>query len=422
MRRFLPTRLALALVLAHGSAHAEETEPPEDRYEPGVLPVVAGDTDVGLKLGAFTQLARFRGGIEPYAWRAQALGAVSIQKTGESTQSPYREAALHLDWPAVGAPVLRPSFALAYLRTTNRGYFGIGNDRSAERLWADLPAGSDAWIAARRVYQYDGTTIRAVANVIGNPVPHVRTLSSVRFERTLIDVYSGSRLENDIANGPGGGDRLYGVSDYDAILFGVGIALDTRDHETVPTRGQDLQLAMRWSPGAFDSEPYVGGTLHLRSWLPILGPDLVLGARLVVDVLSERAPLMELGRYGGFDGGYGPGGAMGVRGIPAGRLLGRTKLIGNLEARSMFLPFRVGSERFVLGAAAFADAGRVYTGTFSSAEELDGSRWKVHPGFGGGPRIRWGDSLLIRADVAYAPLGAEIGAAPGIYVDVEHIL
>jgi hypothetical protein len=36
--------------------------------------------------------------------------------------------------------------------------------------------------------------------------------------------------------------------------------------------------------------------------------------------------------------------------------------------------------------------------------------------------VRWGDSLLIRADVAYAPLGADLHAAPAVYIDVEQVL
>jgi hypothetical protein len=38
------------------------------------------------------------------------------------------------------------------------------------------------------------------------------------------------------------------------------------------------------------------------------------------------------------------------------------------------------------------------------------------------PRLRWGDSLLIRADVAHAPLGADVGAAPAIHVDVKQVM
>jgi hypothetical protein len=109
-----------------------------------------------------------------------------------------------------------------------------------------------------------------------------------------------------------------------------------------------------------------------------------------------------------------------VRGIPQGRLAGKSKAIANLEVRSFLLPFAIGSQRFVLGAVAFADAGRVWTHALSGSER-DGD-FRLHWGAGGGPRVRWGDSLLIRADVAYAPLGADLHAAPAVYIDVEQVL
>ncbi|MBK8999729.1 MAG: BamA/TamA family outer membrane protein [Myxococcales bacterium] len=411
----LPLPAVLIAMSISTRAAAADPALARDRFEPGVLPVMAGDTDVGFKLGAFGQLARFRDGVRPYAWRAQVLAVTSIKKEATGTEFPYREAAARLDWPAAAAPLLRPSFDVAYLRTTNRGYYGVGNASHAEQKWAGLPEGSDAYVAARRFYQFDGTTLRTGAAVIGAPLPFLRTLSSVRLERTSIEVYPGSLLEQEA-------HRLHGVGDYTGIVFGVGLAIDTRDHETVPTSGQHLQLAFRQSPGVFASEPYLGATLHLRSWFPVTGERLVIGARLIGDVLSRRAPLLELGRHGGFETGRGPGGGMGVRGLPDGRLIGRTKLIGNLEARSMFWHFQSAQERFTLGAAAFADAGRVYAGSFRSVSPLDGSGWTFHPGFGGGPRFRWGDSLLVRADFAYAPLARETGAVPGVYVDVEHVL
>ena len=59
---------------------------------------------------------------------------------------------------------------------------------------------------------------------------------------------------------------------------------------------------------------------------------------------------------------------------------------------------------------------------FAAVPALDGPDWRLHWGVGGGPRLRWGDALLIRADFAYAPLGAELGMAPAVYVDVDQVL
>jgi hypothetical protein len=145
-----------------------------------------------------------------------------------------------------------------------------------------------------------------------------------------------------------------------------------------------------------------------------------LTARVLGDVAFGSLPLIELARYGGVEGGSGPGGTRGIRGVPQGRLAGKSKLIGNLEVRSFLLPFSIGSQRFCLGVVGFADVGRVWADAFS-ASSADGS-FRLHWGVGGGPRVRWGDSLLIRADISYAPLGADLGAVPAIYVDVDQVI
>jgi hypothetical protein len=251
--------------------------------------------------------------------------------------------------------------------------------------------------------------------------PRWNRLASAALIRANIRPYQDSLLAREMATGVGD-HRLYGAEDQTRLLFGLGVAHDSRNHETVTTTGQFHELSIRASPGAFGADPYLGVNLTLRGYAAILGERLSLGGRLVGDALSRRAPLVELGSYGGVYGAQGPGGSKGIRGVPQGRLLGRTKLIGNLEARSMFLPFSIARERFVLGAAAFLDAGRVWTDTLRADRALDGPTFKLHWGAGGGPRLRWGDALLIRADVAYAPLGAEVGMAPAIYVDVDQVL
>ena len=388
---------ALTIALASPS----HGEPPEaNRYEFGGLPVLGGNTDIGVQLGAFGQVARFEDNRYPYAWRVQVLGDISVK---EGPESPYQEGMLGLDWPLPGSWPLRLFGQLSYQRTTNYGYYGLGNASHAE------PG------HARHYYQFDGAIAEASLKALEHLVPRWSRYVGAALDGDSIQAYQDSLLATDQA-------KLYGAESQARLLFFLGVLYDSRNHETVTTAGQFHEFSLRASPGAFGADPYLGVNLTLRGYVPILGERLSLGARLVGDALSRRAPLFELGRYGGLYGAQGPAGSKGIRGVPQGRLLGRTKLIGNLEARSLFLPFSVASERFVLGAAAFLDAGRVWTGTLRAVPALDGSDWRLHWGVGGGPRLRWGDALLIRADFAYAPLGAELGMAPAVYVDFDQVL
>ncbi len=395
-RSMLTAALGASAIALAPPSRGEEA----DRYELGALPVIAGDTDVGVKLGAFGQLARFEDGRYPYAWRVQMLGAMSVRA---GAYLPYREGMLGLDWPLPGSWPLRLFGQLSYQQTTNYGYYGVGNDSHAE-------PGHD-----RRFYQFDGATAEASLKALEHLVPRWSRFAGAALDEDVIRPYPRSLLAEDQT-------KLHGAQTETRLLFFLGLVYDSRNHETVTTAGQFHEFSLRASPGAFGSDPYLGVNLTLRGYVPILGERLSLGARLVADALSRRAPLFELGRYGGLYGAQGPGGSKGIRGVPQGRLIGRTKLIGNLEARSLCLPFSVGSERFVLGAAAFLDAGRVWSDTLRAVPALDGSNWRLHWGVGGGPRLRWGDALLIRADFAYAPLGAELGMAPAVYVDVDQVL
>jgi hypothetical protein len=149
--------LLLALRTCLGAKVARAVEPPSaDRYEPGVLPAVAHDADVGFKFGAFTQLARFRDEERPYAWRAQLLAVMSVRDGATGTEFPYREIFVRFDRPRFLIEPLRLFVHLGYLRTTNLGYFGVGNATPAEPSWRDYPTGSEGYVAARRFYQFDG--------------------------------------------------------------------------------------------------------------------------------------------------------------------------------------------------------------------------------------------------------------------------
>jgi hypothetical protein len=422
LARFLWIALWGTLGLATRAEAQPKTPTPPDRYEPGLLPAFGGDTDVGFKFGAFAQLARFRDDIKPYAWRAQLLGEASVDDGPTGTEFPYREGYLKVDIPRAWGDSLRLLTELSYLRTTNRGYYGLGNSSHAEKLWAGIPEGTDDFVRARRRYQYDGTMRQARAVALMNITSEWRWFGDVALRWAQVDTYEGSLLERDIGQGAGSGQSLWGTGQYVQPQFAAGIVYDTRDHETVTTTGQYHDVSIRCAPRGSGAEPYCGVNLTARGYVPIAAENLSIGARVLGDVLTDRVALMELSRYGGIAAGPSVGGTRGIRGIPQGRYHGRTKLIGNIELRSFLLSFALGDQKLALGLAAFADAGRVWTDALSSVESLDGSGWGMHWGAGAGPRLRWGDSLVIRADIAYSPEGAAIGASPAVYIDVEPVM
>jgi hypothetical protein len=415
--RWLASALAGFLFCpAMGAARAEEPPPP-DRYEPGVLPALAQDADVGFKFGVFTQLVRFRDQQKPYAWRLQVLAAMSVRDGATGTEFPYREAYVRLDRPHVLFEPLRLLFYVGYLRTTNLGYYGVGNATPAEALWRGLPEGSAAYVTARRFYQFDGVAPSAQITGRYRLMPGWEVMADLQGRWLSLNVYQDSLLDQDMTRAEGTG---FPLGRGPQMRGTIGLILDTRNHETVPTHGYYNEGSFRCGGTVRDGSSYCAVNVTLRGYFGLVGERLTLAARVLGDVAFGSLPLIELARYGGVEGGSGPGGTRGIRGVPQGRLAGKSKLIGNLEVRSFLLPFSIGSQRFCLGVVGFADVGRVWADAFSSSS-ADGS-FRLHWGVGGGPRVRWGDSLLIRADISYAPLGADLGAVPAIYVDVDQVI
>ena len=415
--------LLALLGLASPALADSKAGPPPDRYEPGFLPTFGGDTDVGFKFGSFVQIARYRDGIQPYAWRARLLGEASVREEATGTEFPYRELYVRIDWPQAWSKSLRLLTEVGYLRTTNLGYYGIGNASHSSELWAGLEEGTDAFVQARRTYQYDGTTPQLRGMALWELSGAWHWFGDATLQWVHIGTYEGSLLQRDLARSGHGGPHLWGADEYVQPLFASGFAHDSRDHETMTTSGQFHDVSVRCAPRGFGAEPYCGLNATFRGFLPIAGEKLSLAGKLLGDVLTDRAPLIELSRYyGGLQRGSSFGGTRGIRGAPQGRWHGRTKALASVEVRSFLLPFHIGSIGCNLGLAAFFDAGRVWTGAFASDPELDGKGLGIHWGAGAGPRLRWGDSLIIRFDLAYSATGEEIGVVPGFYVDVEPVM
>jgi hypothetical protein len=184
-----------------------------------------------------------------------------------------------------------------------------------------------------------------------------------------------------------------------------------------------LEATVRGAPGPLTGNDLSHGglTVHLRGYLELVPGWLVLAGRVLLDAVFGRPPLDQLSRSGGFPEVWMLGGADGVRGLPEGRYQGRIRLAGNLEARARVTGFGFWSQRFELGLVAFADAGRVWA-DWTPRPELDGTGLGLHPAFGGGLRVKWGETVMIRLDAAWAPGPGGTAADPvGIYFDLGHV-
>jgi hypothetical protein len=194
----------------------------------------------------------------------------------------------------------------------------------------------------------------------------------------------------------------------------TGLMFDSRDDETIPSRGGQHEVKARLSPGSLVATPFTyGGVLiNLRQYQAIAGDYLVFAGRALAELIFGDAPFYELGQW---DSGNLLGGVV-LRGVPLLRYYGKIKLVANFELRSLFVRFTVLKQRFRFGAVVFFDCGRVWA-DFRPNPTLDGTGFGLKYGVGGGLRLLWGSTFMLRADLAWSPDATPIG----FYFNAGHL-
>jgi hypothetical protein len=369
--------------------------------ESAVVPIVGGDTDIGLGAGAIGSLARVdppgEGGVRPFRWRLEGVAFGTVRPhQGPRFEWPYQDVFLAYIHNRLFSERLRLELRIAYTRETDLRYYGIGNASVAPP--DDVPA--------RDFYTRVHPAARARVRIALTESTAV--VAGSTYTLTRLDFSPSSRLAQDqLLGSPRLRDLLQADSRHALHLVEAGVLLDTRNEEIAPSRGQFHQLEVRLAPWQSSRNPYRYVELHtsLRFYQQIVADRLVLAARAVGYLQAGDVPFYELARY---DETSALGGAKGVRGIPKNRYYGKRKAFGNLEARARLHSLRLGKSDYQIGMAGFIDGGRVWA-DLRSAPELDGPGWGLKYGVGGGLRLQKGSSFLLRLDLAWSPDARPLG-------------
>ena len=382
-------------------ARAQQPAPPPPHRELNIVPVVGGDSDVGVGFGEVSDWARLDPAFRPYVWRLET-GAFITFKLREASQVivPYQDYYLLLTLPDIGgARRLRLDIRPSYTDETTLRFYGIGNA-------TPLPSGN---------VPIDDTEYRRVHPTLSIEARYrmfscfFLQLGSV-YTHNWLEVRPTSMLARAQAAGPPEVRELLGsFAPHGVELIEVGLQYDSRDDEIVTGHGAFHTLELRVSPRLDGWLPYQYEQLDatLRFYAEPIPRWLALAWRVVGDALLGTPPFYELAR---FDETPAVGGGKAVRGVPAQRYYGKVKLFENLEVRSAILPFTVGGKRLVLGLAAFLDGGRTWTELGRAHPDLDGTGWGLKYGIGGGLRLQEGQTFVVRADLAWSPDAQPIGA------------
>jgi hypothetical protein len=448
--RRLPTLLAVLVAcatLTHAplaEARKEKIKKPKkpkgppkpERIEVGALPALSYDSDLGLGFGLIASVARFSPGYRPYRWRLELLLSANAKRApGKGIEVPFHDDYLNMDFPGLAGDRLRITARVGFRKFANTGYYGFGNDSAATEPWEGIDPDQDlmAYQAARRYHRFDhiyplllfNARIKVWDRSTALQRRRIEALVGLNTTYNIVRPYPGSLLEQDIAlkatdtpDGEALGNLLQGTDPHALVVLSAGALFDTRDHEYTPTRGTFTELTVRASPGVQQGLRYAAFTINSAWYKSFIGEYLSFAIRGVADVIAGDAPFYELTRFGALMPRDGPGGGWSLRGVPRQRYAGKIKLIQNLEIRSMFWKFTIKNNHFAVGAVAFLDAARIWA-DFGRTElggvSIDGGSFKL--GTGGGLRVRWGETFLVRFDGAYSPTDK----TQGFYVDVGHV-
>jgi hypothetical protein len=374
------------------------------RYELAGFPLLGGDSDIGFEFGGVATLSRFANGIVPYQWNMDLLLAASVKGGPSGLEFTQENIQWNIDVPGLVGGKVRINPQVAYNRTINQLYFGIGNASSAQ-----APPG-----APPRYFEFDDrqARVRALTRIVWRAPLDVMVGAIYRFEDP--GPYYPSKLATDAASGV-----ALGVRPLSLVTAAAGIIYDTRDNEIFPRRGSYHQVGLRGTVGLpTDGDVRYGEAgAMLATYKPIGGP-FILALRAVVDLQFGNVPAYDLYTGGPFQTYEMPGGSAAIRGVPEGRYSGLVKVLGNAELRALLVRFRIFGQRFRWGGNLLLDAGRLWANyTFSSP--LDGSGIGIKWGAGAGSYLVWGQAAVFRIEVAYSPdASSENPNLPlGIYVE-----
>jgi len=363
-----------------------------------IVPLVGGNSDVGVGFGQVSNLAGLSPNVQPYRWSLETSAFISFKPRDGSVVIPYQDYFMFLHLRDVGTRGLRIDLRAAFTSEGTLTFYGIGNASKAPM--SNVPTDDT---------EFSRTHPTLLSEVRVPLSHHFFALAGSVFTYNWLDVAPTSTLGQYAATAPADGGKMVGSFDSHAVeLLEVGLQYDSRDNEVDTRNGHFHSAQLRVSPKVGDFMPYQYErlTLTARSYFAV-SKRVTLAARIVGDALFGDAPFYELAR---FDETQAIGGVNAIRGVPAGRYYGGVKLFGNIEARSDLFGFHLRGKAMKLGVAAFFDGGRTWTELFHAHPDLDGTGIGLKYGVGGGLRLQQGQTFVVRADVAYSPDASPVGA------------
>jgi len=236
--------------------------------------------------------------------------------------------------------------SLIYDRSGTSRFYGFGNDS-----------------ALANVTNYTASQLLGQA-VFGYNLSHTWQLQyTARARRMEITPGTLSKVPTIETRYP----DVHGLGVTNEVLNQVALVYDTRDDETIPSRGTQwiVYAGVNGHDATISDSIYSVSGLDARTFLPIssLLPDTVFAAHLAIRYLpsGHEIPFFDLGSIGGGESDV--GGEQLLRGFGQGRFVDRDSSDVTIELRHRAFGFDAAASHIDIEVAPFLDMGRVFSRT-----------------------------------------------------------
>ena len=403
------------------------------------LPLINSDPDKGVGYGA--RVYYFMNGYDedPRFGRTPYQSRLYAQYFQTTKGYSYHE--LNWDAPYIAKSLFRVRGALVYEKNTSANFFGVGS-RSNNTLGTDFNSGaklyeklSDYNDEIRKIDATNGTT-----NAAFNKYAYERPAAVLTLERDFfggivrpqlgiqVSKFNISDLNGQTVAANGGDARnnatlltAYNnaglVTGYNGGFNNVaraGIAIDTRDFEPDPNKGQFFELIAETSNSGIGSAyDYARYTISEKVYYSPFEKslDFVIAGRVAYTQAVGAVPFYTMNQFGSTENTSlsALGSLRSLRGYRDSRFVAPNMALANLEFRFTLFDFTVLGQNFAPIFVPFFDI----ASAFDAPKDISTSNWRY--AYGAGLRIAWNQATIIMIDYAMSKEDANM------FINFNHI-
>ena len=379
--------LLAAFLLPLSSLSAEEIV--KTGWNIGILPVVGFDSDLGFQYGICSDIFNYGDGSAYPQYNYKINLEASTYTKGSSVLRSYGEFKNLIQDGKL-------FFDITYFNAPKFGFYGYNGYASKYDPdfigWTDPTAVRDDAKSGYNLMSRNQfrTVVSARKTISGNlsaaaglAFYHITTdrvsLKEYDNQLTLYETYLPLMSDLIHENEMDGGN---------VTQLRAGLIYDSRDHDSDPTRGENVELSLVYSPDIIDGNGYsnLGMHLSISQFLPVYKDRLTFAYRALVQAnLWGEIPFYFVNNINSmfFRKMYteGLGGNASVRGLNRNGVLGNGFLLLNMELRWRIFDFKLINQNWQIATNPFFDAGKIL-----QAYRLE--EQKQYPGLYGGDEYR----------------------------------